>query len=138
MLCVSGLLVSTWVLCQQSPGDSVSEEKQEDAEEASAAALRPLPGGRRRDVAGEGAAGAGGLSLPGQEGLTRARVGQPVFSRHLLQGHALKEMDALVRARPRGQPRPQGHSLTDAKLISSVSEGPCTMLYQADTIIFSS
>lgn len=35
------------------------------------------------------AAGAGGLSLPGQEGLTGAGVGKSVFSRLLLQGHSL-------------------------------------------------
>lgn len=59
------------------------------------ACLQPLPGRGRLDVAWIGAAGAGGLSLPGQERLTRASVGESVFSRHLLQGHTLKKMDGV-------------------------------------------
>lgn len=63
----------------------------------SVATLLPLPGRGRLDVSWIGAAGAGGLSLPGQEGLTGAGVGESVFSRHLLQGHTLKKRDATVR-----------------------------------------
>lgn len=44
----------------------------------------PLPGSGRLDVSRVRASGAGGLSLAGQEGLTRAAVGQPVLSRLLL------------------------------------------------------
>lgn len=46
-----------------------------------------LPCGSWLDVAGIGAACAGGLSLPGQEGLTRTGIGKSVFSRLLLQRH---------------------------------------------------
>lgn len=63
----------------------------------SVAAVLPLPGRGRLDVARIGAPGAGSLSLPGQEGLAGASVGQSVFSRHLLQGHALEEMDRSLR-----------------------------------------
>lgn len=73
----------------------------------SADTLLPLPGRRRLDMAQIGAAGTGGLSLPGQEGLTGASVGESVFSRHLLQGHTLKKMDVLIRSRPHVQPRGQ-------------------------------
>lgn len=50
-----------------------------------------LPCGSWLDVAWEGAACAGGLSLPGQERLTRAGVGKSVFSRLLLQRHTLRK-----------------------------------------------
>lgn len=50
-----------------------------------------LPCGSWLNVARIGAACAGGLSLPGQEGLTRTGVGKSVFSRLLLQRHALCE-----------------------------------------------
>lgn len=51
---------------------------------------RPLPRRRLLHVARVRAPRAGGLSLPGQEGLTGAGVGQSVFSRLLLQGHPLR------------------------------------------------
>lgn len=44
-----------------------------------------LPGGSWLDVAWIGATCAGGLSLPGQEGLTRTSVGKSVFGRLLLK-----------------------------------------------------
>lgn len=50
----------------------------------------PLPRRRLLHVARIRAPGAGGLSLPGQEGLTGAGVGESVFSRLLLQGHTLR------------------------------------------------
>lgn len=49
-----------------------------------------LPGCRGLDVTRIGPSGAGGLSLPGQERLTRPGAGQPVLSRLLLQSHSLK------------------------------------------------
>lgn len=67
----------------------------------SVATLLPLPGRGRLDMSWIGAAGTGGLSLPGQEGLTGASVGQSVFSRHLLQGHTLKKMDGVIRSHPK-------------------------------------
>ena len=50
-----------------------------------------LPCGSWLDVAGVRAAGAGGLSLPGQEGLAGAGVGKSVLSRLLLDSHALRK-----------------------------------------------
>lgn len=65
----------------------------------SVAVALPLPGRGRLDVARIGPAGAGGLSLPGQEGLTRAGVGESVLSCHLLQGHTLEEMEGTSGGR---------------------------------------
>lgn len=48
-----------------------------------------LPCGSWLDMAWVGAACAGGLSLPGQEGLTRAGISKSVFSRLLLHRHTL-------------------------------------------------
>jgi len=65
-----------------------------------------LPCGSRLDVSRVGAARAGGLSLAGQEGLARARVGQTVLCCLLLLGDALEEdgrtegYTLLIRCRP--------------------------------------
>lgn len=50
----------------------------------------PLPSSGGLDVSGVRAAGAGGLSLAREEGLTGAAVGESVLSRLLLQGHSLR------------------------------------------------
>lgn len=115
----------------------------------SVATLLPLPGRRRLDMAWVGAPGTGGLSLPGQEGLTGASVGESVFSRPLLQGHALKKMAEPSEQVPRYSREDNyiSHNARDpvgqrpssyAKLSSCLNVGACTMLYHADTIIFSS
>lgn len=99
-------------LTDQTEENLEEEEEEERRGEGVCSCAVPLPGGGRLDVSRVGAAGTGGLSLPGQEGLTRASVGQSVFSRHLLQGHTLKKMDVLIRSQPRGQTCPPGQSAT--------------------------
>lgn len=89
-------------------GEPEKEEDVEDVEDVETESAS-LPGGRRLDVSWIGAAGAGGLSLPGQEGLARARVGEPVLRRHLLEGHALEDKWTI---RPRPQVQPRGPTLS--------------------------
>lgn len=60
-----------------------------------------LPCGSWLDVAWIGATCAGGLSLPGQEGLTRTGVGKSVFSRLLLQRHTLEKKMQRWRVKSR-------------------------------------
>lgn len=55
-----------------------------------------LPCGSWLDVTWVGAARAGGLSLAGQEGLTRAGVGESVFSRLFLHRHALGKKKKMI------------------------------------------
>lgn len=63
----------------------------------------PLPGSSGLDMSRVRAAGAGGLSLTGQEGLTRPTVGQTVLSRLLLQGHSLRRPPGGGRAQQDSQ-----------------------------------